>query len=176
MTTPLETTASLADLPNSSEQAPPSSATGTLTRGGVLARIAVSTPRTRDAALLVLRLGFGLSLALSHGLAKLEAPSKFLEGLSKHGFPLPVFFGWSAILSEFLGGLLLALGLFTRPAATFVVITLTVAAVDIHSGDPFAKRELALAYAAVALSLLISGAGRYSLDHRLFSGRKERIG
>jgi putative oxidoreductase len=139
--------------------------------------LAASNALTRDVALLVLRALFGSSLALTHGLAKLENTSKFLDGLVKRGFPLPVFFGWSAILSEFLGGLLIALGLFTRPAATFVLITLTVAAVDIHSGDPFAKRELALSYAVVALSLLIGGAGRFSLDQRLFpkaSGTRER--
>jgi putative oxidoreductase len=78
------------------------------------------------------------------------------------------------VLSEFVGGLLLALGLLTRPAATFVLITLTVAAVDIHSGDPFAKRELALAYAVVALSLMLGGGGRYSLDRALFWRSQDR--
>jgi putative oxidoreductase len=168
MTTPLESIASVIDLPSSStEQASKPS--------GVLSRLASSSALTRDVALLVLRVAFGSTLALSHGLAKLENSSKFLDGLVKRGFPLPLFFGWSAILSEFVGGLLLALGLLTRPAATFVLITLTVAAVDIHSGDPFAKRELALAYAVVALSLLIGGAGRYSLDRKLVLRREGRI-
>ena len=110
-------------------------------------------------------MAFGSALALSHGLGKLEAPAQFILALTKRGFPLPGVFGWAALLSEFAGGgILLALGLLTRPAAGFVLITLTVAAFDIHSGDPFAKRELALAYAVVALTLLIAGPGRFSLD------------
>ncbi|HEX7452724.1 MAG TPA: DoxX family protein [Polyangiaceae bacterium] len=137
-------------------------------------RLAGSTLFTGDVALLLLRVAFGASLSLTHGLAKLQGPALFLSILTKRGFPLPVFFGWAAILSEFAGGLLLALGAFTRPAAAFIAITLSVAAFDIHSGDPFAKRELALAYAVVALSLLIGGPGRFSLDRRLWDSRKER--
>jgi putative oxidoreductase len=140
---------------------------------GIFARLASAPPASRDLALLILRLGFGVSLALTHGRVKLLAPVKFLEGLAKHGFPLPLFFGWAAILSEFAGGLLLAVGLLTRPAATFVLITLGVAAFDFHSADPFAKRELALAYAVVALAVGIAGPGRYSLDSWL-AGRAAR--
>jgi len=131
---------------------------------GIFARLASDTPATRDLALLTLRVGFGLALSLSHGRAKLAAPARFLEALSKHEFPLPHFFGWAAILSEFAGGLLLALGLLTRPAATLVLVTLGIAAFDFHSADPFAKRELALAYAVVGLAVAIAGPGRYSLD------------
>jgi putative oxidoreductase len=170
MSAPLETLATATDIPNS--RAP---AVAAAVRGPILARVASDTALTREIAWFVLRVAFGSNLALSHGLAKLENSSKFLDGLAKRGFPLPVFFGWSAIASEFVGGLLLAFGLLTRPAATFVLITLTVAAVDIHSGDPFAKRELALAYAVVALSLLIGGAGRYSLDRKLFLRSRGRI-
>ena len=36
----------------------------------------------------------------------------------------PTFFGWAAILSEFVGGILLAVGLLTRPAAAFSFATL----------------------------------------------------
>ena len=85
------------------------------------------TSRPTDLGLLVLRLGIGLTLALAHGLGKLPPSDGFIEGTAAMGFPLPVLFAWAAALSEFLGGLLLAVGLATRPAAVFVSVTMAVA-------------------------------------------------
>ncbi|MEI9948538.1 MAG: DoxX family protein [Pseudomonadota bacterium] len=164
MTFPADNSDHVADLTSLISVPPPGEAIGQGSGPGPLARLASTTLLAQDLAFLALRLSFGSALALSHGLGKLEAPTQFILGLTKRGFPLPTLFGWAALLSEFAGGILLALGLLTRPAAAFVLITLTVAALDIHSGDPFAKRELALAYAAVALTLLIAGPGRFSLD------------
>jgi putative oxidoreductase len=138
----------------------------------LLVSSADSTPVARDLSLLILRVGFGTALALAHGFGKLSAPDQFIQGLVKRGFPAPTFFGWAALLSEFGGGLLLAFGLLTRPAATLILITLGVAAFDIHAGAPFAKRELALGYAVVALAVLLAGPGRYSLDRRLFGSKR----
>jgi putative oxidoreductase len=132
----------------------------------------LSSLLTLDAAALVLRVAFGLTLALAHGLNKLKAPETFLSHVESGGFPAPTLLGWFAILSEFVGGLLLALGLFTRPAAALVASTLFVAAIKVHANDPFAKKELALAYAAVGLAFLIGGAGRYALDALLLKRKK----
>ena len=129
-------------------------------------------PRGHDAALLLLRLGFGTALALANGLPKAGNPERFIQGLVARGFPAPTFFGWAALLSELVGGLLLALGLLTRPAALLVLVTMVVAAFLIDAVDPFGKRELALAYATVALAVLVAGPGRYSLDWRLFAGKR----
>ncbi len=164
MTFPGDNSDHVVDLSSLISVPPPGETPSQASGRRLLARLASATPWAYDLAFLALRLAFGSALALSHGLGKLEAPDHFILGLAKRGFPLPAMFGWAALLSEFAGGILIALGLFTRPAAAFVLITLTVAALDIHAGDPFAKRELALAYAAVALTLLIAGPGRFSLD------------
>jgi putative oxidoreductase len=124
-----------------------------------------------DAGLLALRVFFGASLAFTHGLGKVSDLSKFTNTVAGHGFPLPGLFATSAALSEFLGGVLLVLGLLTRPAATAILITMGVAAFFIHAGDPFKKRELALAFGTAALALLAAGPGRYSADHLLFDRR-----
>lgn len=131
---------------------------------GIFAKLSASTPSLQDAGVALIRVGFGLSLALAHGLGKISHPDQFIGGLTQGGFPAPSLLGWVAILSEFAGGLLLALGLFTRPAAAFVIGTLGVAAFHVHAADPYQKKELALAYAVVGLALLIAGPGRYSLD------------
>lgn len=120
-----------------------------------------------DLGLLLLRLGFGLTLAFGHGLGKLLNPEKFLRSVTRHGFPLPEVMAPIAALSEFVGSLLIAIGLATRPAAVFVIGTMLGAAFVAHSGDPFSKKESALAYALVALVVLVTGPGRYSIDARL---------
>ena len=120
-----------------------------------------------DLGLLLLRVFVGLSLAFAHGLGKLPPSERFLGGVAEMGFPLPVLFGWAAALSEFAGGILLALGLLTRPAALFVGITMAVAAFIREAGSPFGERELALLYGAAVVMLLLTGAGRYSIDRHL---------
>ena len=128
----------------------------------------LSAPSDAALGLLVLRVTFGLSLALAHGLPKLLNPARFIGGLAKRDFPLPEVFGWAAIGAELGGGLLLAIGLLTKPAAALVLITMAVAVLDAHAGDPFREKELAIAYGAVALALLLTGPGRWALDGRLF--------
>ncbi|HCM77602.1 MAG TPA: DoxX family protein [Cytophagales bacterium] len=121
-----------------------------------------------DAGLLVLRLGTGLFMAFGHGLGKLPPSDGLIENTGKMGFPLPVFFAWMAGLSEFLGGLLIALGLFTRPAAFLWICTMSTAAFIRHADDPFGSKEKALMYLIIGISFVLLGSGRYSLGKLLF--------
>lgn len=123
-----------------------------------------TTSRLTDLGLLLIRLGFGLTLAFAHGLGKIPPSAGFVDGVAAIGFPLPTLFAWAAGLAEFVGGLLLAFGLLTRPAGLFVAFTLGVAAFGRHAGDAFADRELALLYFVVGIAFAIMGAGRYALD------------
>lgn len=122
---------------------------------------------TADAGLLFVRVFTGLSLLLAHGMAKLPPPARFVAGVEEMGFALPLLFAWAAALSESVGGLLLAIGLLTRPAALFLLTTMFVAAFVRNAGAPFGDRELALVYGAVALLFLLAGSGRYSPDAQL---------
>lgn len=119
-----------------------------------------------DVGLLVLRVGAGLMMALAHGLGKIPPSLGFVDSTAGMGFPLPGLFAWAAALSEFAGGLLLAIGLLTRPAAFFVGITMAVAFLFAHGGALTGEGngELAFVYLIVAITLMITGAGRYSLD------------
>lgn len=129
----------------------------------------VSSPdltRTADAGLLVLRLGLFALLAFAHGLGKVPVSPEFVQGTADMGFPLPTLFAWAAALSEFAGGLLLAIGLLTRPAALFVAITMLVAFVGAHGGALTGDNsgEMAFVYLVGALTLLLTGPGRFSVD------------
>ncbi len=117
-----------------------------------------------DFGLLIVRVLAGLSLAVAHGWGKLPPSAGFIEGTANMGFPAPTFFAWMAALSEFGGGLLLALGLATRPAAFLIACTMATAGFVRHASDPYGKKELALVYLGVALLFLFSGSGRFGLD------------
>lgn len=118
-----------------------------------------------NVGLFALRVLAGAGLAY-HGFGKVFGGNMagFAQGVVKLGFPAPEFFAWAAALSEFLGGLLLILGLFTRPAAFFVFITMAVSGFLQHAQDPFQVKELAFLYGIVALSLILTGAGQFSVD------------
>lgn len=118
-------------------------------------------------ALALLRVFVGLCMAFSHGLGKIPPNEMLIGGVQALGFPMPELFAWAAGLAEFAGGVLLALGLLTRPAAAFVVFTMAVAAFGAHAADPFAKKEMALLYLFTALFFVIHGAGRWSIDNVL---------
>lgn len=134
-------------------------------------RLFASSPAQTDVALLVLRVWFGSVLALGHGLGKVKNLGGFIDSVAGMGFPLPIVTGPFAALSEFVGGLCLALGLMTRLAGAAIVGTMLGAAFVVHAADPFMKKEFALAYACAALVLVIAGPGRYSLDQRWLARR-----
>lgn len=117
-----------------------------------------------DLGLLLFRLFVGLSMALAHGLGKVPPSEKFLTSVESLGFPLPLVFAWMAGLSELVGGLLIALGLWTRQASVFLGFTMIVAAFGRHAADPFQMKELSLFYMFACLLLLFVGAGKYSFD------------
>jgi putative oxidoreductase len=126
-----------------------------------------------DLGLLVLRLWFGLEMALAHGLGKII---RIFSGNFQFADPIGVGQPASLVLAgtaEFFGGLLIALGLFTRLATIPYIITMLVAAFLVHAaaGDEWGKIANPLHYAIAATVILITGPGRYSLDHKLFINR-----
>jgi putative oxidoreductase len=123
-----------------------------------------ANPKGTDAGLLVLRVFAGLTLAFAHGWGKVPPQPGFIGAVQGMGLPAPEAFAWLAAAAEFGGGLLLAVGLLTRPAALLVVGHFTIVVLLAHAGDPFDARELALFFGVVAFFLLLAGPGRYSLD------------
>ena len=83
---------------------------------------------------------------------------------------IPMFFVYLSVFTEFLGGLLLILGLFTRPAAVAVTINMTVALMQHISNGFFLPKgaEFAITLALMSLAVLIAGPGVLSLDRLLF--------
>lgn len=125
--------------------------------------------RALDAGLLVLRVGMFALLAFAHGIGKLPVTQGFIDNTAGMGFPLPALFAWAAALSEFVGALLLAVGLLTRPAAVLVGVTMLVAYGVAHGGALTGEGsgEMAFLYLVGAVTLLLTGPGRFSVDAAL---------
>ena len=121
----------------------------------------------RDVGLLLMRLGMGIGIAI-HGYGKLfsDRMPGFIDTVSKLGLPFgqPSAMAHLAAWSEFGGGLLIVAGLLTRLSALMILGTMCVAFFLAHAGDPFGEKELAFTYLVMALTLLLTGAGRFSLD------------
>jgi putative oxidoreductase len=127
---------------------------------------------------LLIRVAAG-AILIPHGMQKLfgsfggPGMANFIGALQKVGYTPAAapFLGWLIALVEFGGGILLVLGLFTRPIAFAVLIFMLEAARHhLGVGGYFWTRqgnEYPLFFAAVALYLLIRGGGPYSLDSKM---------
>jgi putative oxidoreductase len=120
----------------------------------------------RPAALAVLRIGAGL-LYMQHGAQKLFGVMGGIDGQGQ-AVQLASLMGVAGVL-EFFGGLLIVLGLFTRPVAFLLAGEMLVAFFKAHAprgGFPLENEgELALLYMVVWLTLVVFGAGAFSIDN-----------
>lgn len=89
----------------------------------------------------------------------------FIEDTANMGFPFPTFFAWVAVLSEFFGGILLMLGLLTRPAALLNVFVTFTATFIYHNGDIGDSGLLSFFFMIMCLCILLFGPGKFSLDY-----------
>ena len=124
----------------------------------------------------VLRIVAGF-LIMQHGAQKvlgLLLPTPAADAPAAHGTPpLPSLTGVAGVL-ELAGGLLLLIGLFTRPVAFILSGLLAVAYFMKHAPGGFwpilNKGELAVIYSFVFLYLSVAGGGAWGLDSFLRRG------
>lgn len=116
----------------------------------------------------LLRVFAGLAMALTHGFGKIPPNEMFVNGVSSMGLPAPELFAWLAAITEFGGGILLAIGLMTRPVALLLSSTMLIAGFIVHSADPFNVKEMAFLYLVIYLVFLTRGSGKWSLDHLIY--------
>ena len=132
----------------------------------------------RHVGLLVLRIGIGL-MFIVHGAPKLfDGPEKWVKigaAMASLGIEFaPAFWGFMAAISEFFGGICLILGFVFRPACILLTITMLVAAIShLSRGDGIGGASHAIELGIVFLSLILIGAGRYSLDEKLRPHQEE---
>jgi putative oxidoreductase len=131
-------------------------------------------PRTNDALLnvwlLIFRVAAG-SFMLTHGIPKFL---RLIEG-GEITFMDPFGLGQAVtfilvVFAEFLCSVLVILGLGTRLATIPLIITMSFAAFHAHAADPFGKKEMALLYLIIFITILVLGGGRFEAG-RLLRGK-----
>jgi putative oxidoreductase len=124
-------------------------------------------------SLLFLRLVLGL-IFLGHGAQKLfdtfggHGVAGTTQFMSQLGFHPAKWWAMAAALAEFVGGLLLVLGLLTPLASWLIIAVMLVAITRVHWSKGFWSTqggyEYNLVLTALAVVLGVLGAGAYSLD------------
>ena len=137
-----------------------------------------SSPALLDEGLLMLRVFIGVCFVV-HALVKLGLVgtgdmSGFTAWLADLGVPYAPAQAYLAMLSELVGGTLLAVGFLTRPAALLLAGTMIVAGRLGHRGagylitnDP-PGAEYTITLAVVCGVIALFGPGGYSLDALIF--------
>lgn len=129
-------------------------------------------PVATDTALTALRIIIG-ALLVYHGQGKMFGGLTGLaNGLAENGWPLPHVQAVMAAVIEFGGGILLVVGLFTRPIALMNVVLFTIITFVHHGADPFKAQEKAFLFLVICAVVACAGPGRFSVDQQIF-GRKD---
>ena len=124
-----------------------------------------------DLAKLLLRLSFGLSLALNHGLPKLM---NFAEKSPDFADPFsigPVMSMALVVFGEFFCGILVAFGALTRAAVIAPALIMATAFFKIHAGQDWGVKEAAALFGIAYICIGLLGAGKFSVDYLIFKMR-----
>jgi putative oxidoreductase len=123
----------------------------------------------------LLRLVLGIAMVI-HGYGKVIPASGFhgntFAALNHHGhvvasLGLPYWLGYVSALTEFVGGILVLLGLFTRFSAFMIACDMLAAILLVTRHHGYSGSEYALALLVIAVMVLFTGAGVMALDRKI---------
>ena len=120
----------------------------------------------------ILRVAAGLTI-FKYGLEIFSADrmNGYTSWLTDLKFSSPETMAYIGKVCELAGGLLIALGLFTKVAAIPLIITMVV--IGFIMGEPeFLTADGSILLLLIFFHFLLTGPGKLSLDHLLFSKRK----
>ncbi len=116
-----------------------------------------------DWGILALRVGLAVPLIV-HGWAKLQNIDLFTGSLADMGIPIAVLFAWLVTLLEFVGGLMILLGMWTRVVTVLVVIQFIYILFAVKGWAIGGQADLDFTIVAMAPALFALGNGKFSLQ------------
>ena len=126
-----------------------------------------------DWGLLALRIAFAVQLiwGTQDNVFSWEKMLEFKDFLEARGVPFPLIAAHVSVYAQFICGILWVIGWLTRPAAAIMFINFVAAIIIVHIGLPYEQNFPAINLLAVSFCLLLTGAGRFSLDAQLCKGQ-----
>jgi putative oxidoreductase len=122
------------------------------------------------AAWAIVRIAVGFNLMI-HGWGKVSrGPDAYVKGFADMGFEPAIAWVWGGLAIEFVGGIALILGLFTRFWAAAAAIELAIISyLYMNNGFSWLARgyEYTLMWGVICFAIALRGGGPYSLDRKL---------
>jgi len=136
--------------------------------------ISAVAPQRMALGLTIVRILVGI-VFIAHGAQKLFVIGLpgITAGFGQMGIPLPAIAGPGVAILEFVGGILILVGLFTRVIAILLAIDMLGAIFFVHLKNGFFLPmgfEFAFTMLMASLSLIVGGPGAYAIESR-FMGR-----
>jgi putative oxidoreductase len=118
----------------------------------------------------IVRIAIGFNLMI-HGWGKVSrGPGAFVKPFADLGFEPAILWVWGGLLIEFVGGIALMLGLFTRFWAAAAAIEMAIISyIYLKNGFSWLNRgyEYTLMWGLICFAMSLRGGGPYSLDRKL---------
>jgi putative oxidoreductase len=111
------------------------------------------------------------ALMIYHGIEVFDADKmkNYAKWLTDLKFPSPLLMAYLGKGSELVCGALLLVGLFTRPAALLLAVTMLVILFGMGHGKIFTDDQHPFLFVLLALLFFFTGPGKWSLDQRFFT-------
>jgi putative oxidoreductase len=118
----------------------------------------------------IVRIAIGLNLMI-HGWGKVSrGPAAFVKPFADLGFEPAILWVWGGLLIEFVGGIAIMLGLFTRFWAAAAAIEMAIISyIYLKNGFSWLNRgyEYTLMWGLICFAISLRGGGPYSIDRKL---------
>lgn len=117
-----------------------------------------------DVAILLLRIGVGVIFVLA-GWGKLTGIEGVQGFFGDIGIPAAALMAWVVALTEFVGGLMVLIGLYLRIPALLLAVVMVVAIFTVKLEQGFDALRIDLSLMLMSLALCILGSGKISFEH-----------
>jgi putative oxidoreductase len=133
-----------------------------------MSKIDIWLASNSDIGLLALRLFIGLRLiyGVTDNVFNLEHMKEFAHFLEANGFPFPMLSAIVSVYVQLIGSICILVGYQIRLASAFLIVNFLIALGMVHLKDSVEGMTPALAMLFGCITLLFTGAGRYSFEKR----------